>query len=143
MGRLSPQKELVFKVSRCPGCLERAASPPGVSVSPPRHEEHDFHCPRCKAAKGLLGGLGYRHRGKQGKWPLSQLWPPQQKGLLRSPLWAPPNQFLQPHGSGQLLGHTSGGWHPLGKGLVEKAPQLHSHQLPQELGMQGAFQKLA
>lgn len=33
MGRLSPQKELVFKVSRCPGCLERAALPPGVCVS--------------------------------------------------------------------------------------------------------------
>lgn len=81
--------------------------------------------------------------GEAGKVaPVSAMASPA-KGASEKPSLGPPTQFLQPHGSGQLLGHTGGGWHPLGEGLVGKAPQLHSHQLPQELGLQGAFQKLA
>lgn len=63
MGRLSLQKELVFKVSKCPGCPERAPWPPGVSLSPPQHEEHDSCCPHCKAVMDITGDLRGKHGG--------------------------------------------------------------------------------
>lgn len=63
MGRLSLQKELAFKVSRYPGCLERAASFLGVSLSPLQYEEHDSCCLHCEAVMGISGGLEVQARG--------------------------------------------------------------------------------
>lgn len=65
------------------------------------------------------------------------------KGASEQPSLGPPAQFLQPPGSRQLLGHAGGGWNTLGKGLAGEAPWLRSHQLPQEPGLQGGFQRLA